>query len=36
MTNALNDCLLSEQDVLKGKKHWVTLSDPFPEWRDSE
>ena len=36
MTNALNDCLLSEDDVLKGKDYWVTLSDPFPEWRDSE
>ena len=36
MTEALNDCLLSEEDVLKGKEHWVTLDDPFPAWRDSE
>jgi G3E family GTPase len=32
MTQALDDCLLSEQEVLKGKAHWATLNDPFPEW----
>jgi len=32
MTEALDACLLSEEDVLKGKDYWATLSDPFPEW----
>ncbi len=32
MTNALDDCLLTEEEVLKGKEFWVTLSDPFPNW----
>ncbi|WP_028469086.1 zinc metallochaperone GTPase ZigA [Neptunomonas japonica] len=35
MINALNDCLLSENDVLKGKEYWTTLKDPFPEWNES-
>ena len=35
MTNALNGCLLSEEDVLKGKDYWTTLSDPFPAWEGS-
>ena len=35
MTRALDDCLLSEEDVLKGKSYWATLSDPFPEWEQS-
>ncbi len=29
---ALDDCLLSEEEVLCGKDYWVTLSDPFPAW----
>lgn len=32
MTQALNDCLLSEEEVLRGKDYWTTLNDPFPEW----
>ena len=32
MTAALNNCLLSEEEVLKGKDHWINLPDPFPEW----
>ena len=36
ISDALNSCLLSEEDVLKGKNYWVTLNDPFPAWRDSE
>ncbi len=32
MTDALDDCLLSEDEVLKGKHYWATLTDPFPEW----
>ncbi len=32
ITMALNDCLLSEEEVLRGKGHWKTLPDPFPAW----
>lgn len=35
MTNALDECLLSEEEVLKGKNYWASLSDPFPQWRES-
>lgn len=35
MTKALDDCLLSEEDVLKGKEHWASLTDPFPAWKQS-
>ncbi len=35
MTLALNDCLLSEDELLRGKEHWATLSDPFPVWREN-
>ncbi len=34
MNNALDDCLLSEAEVLKGKDYWATLTDPFPAWRE--
>ncbi len=32
MTNALNECLLSEDELLRGKAYWTTLQDPFPVW----
>ena len=32
MTEALDDCLLSDEDILKGKGHWATFNDPFPAW----
>ncbi len=32
MTQALEDCLLTEEDVLRGREYWETLSDPFPDW----
>jgi G3E family GTPase len=35
MTYALNECLLSDDELLKGKNYWATLSDPFPEWSES-
>lgn len=35
MTCALDDCLLSEDELLRGKGYWETLSDPFPSWRES-
>lgn len=35
MIQALNECLLSDEDLLKGKNYWATLSDPFPQWSES-
>jgi G3E family GTPase len=35
MTHALNECLLTDDELLKGKNYWATLSDPFPEWSES-
>lgn len=32
MTQALDDCLLSEEEVLRGRAYWATLPDPFPVW----
>ncbi len=29
---SLDDCLLTEAEVLKGREYWVTLNDPFPPW----
>ena len=29
---ALNDCLLKEEEVLKGRDYWIELEDPFPKW----
>lgn len=34
MIRALDDCLLSENEMLKGRKYWLTLSDPFPAWKE--
>ncbi|MBB6522271.1 zinc metallochaperone GTPase ZigA [Pseudoteredinibacter isoporae] len=34
MTRALDDCLLSEDEVLKGKEYWRSFADPFPAWGD--
>ena len=34
MTQALDDCLLSEEEVLRGKTFWQTLPDPFPVWEE--
>lgn len=34
MTQALDDCLLSEEEVLKGKTFWQILPDPFPAWEE--
>lgn len=35
MTRNLNQCLLTDEELLLGKKYWLGLDDPFPEWRDS-
>lgn len=32
MTHALDDCLLSEDEVLQGKEYWRSFADPFPAW----
>jgi len=32
MIRALDDCLLSEDEVLRGRFYWETLNDPFPAW----
>jgi len=36
ITEALSACLLSEEEVLKGKAYWKTLPDPFPAYSQSE
>ena len=30
--HALNDCLLSDEELLAGRELWKTLPDPFPTW----
>ena len=32
----LEDCLLTDEELLKGKEYWLGLKDPFPEWTDAE
>jgi len=32
LTRALDNCLLSKEEVLLGRAFWETLSDPFPAW----
>lgn len=36
MIKALDDCLLSEEEVLQGKDYWKGLPDPFPAWGEAE
>lgn len=33
IVNALDECLLSEEEVLLGKTYWKSLEDPFPAWQ---
>ena len=33
---ALNNCLLSEDELLEGRQFWVTLPDPFPAWKEHD
>ena len=28
----LDACLLTDEDLLQGKKYWFKFKDPFPEW----
>ena len=32
MTQKLDQCLLTEEEVLKGREYWAKLEDPFPAW----
>ncbi len=32
ITQALDECLLSSEEVLRGKAYWAKLKDPFPAW----
>ena len=34
MIKALDDCLVSENDMLKGEEFWTSLEDPFPPWEE--
>ena len=35
MINTLDQCLLTEDEVLKGREYWESLNDPFPAWNES-
>jgi G3E family GTPase len=35
MTEALDLCLLTQEELLLGKDFWVTLPDPFPSWKEN-
>ena len=35
ITQLLNECLLTDNDLLEGKDHWAKLPDPFPEWGEA-
>ena len=32
---SLDECLLTEDEVLKGREYWESLNDPFPAWNES-
>ncbi|MDA0238159.1 MAG: zinc metallochaperone GTPase ZigA [Proteobacteria bacterium] len=34
IVKTLDQCLLTDDELLKGKEYWLNLSDPFPQWRD--
>ena len=34
IVNTLNKSLLSDNELQKGEEYWVTLTDPFPEWKE--
>ncbi|OUV06086.1 MAG: hypothetical protein CBC40_00555, partial [bacterium TMED80] len=31
----LDDCLLTDKDMILGKDHWLKFPDPFPVWGES-
>ena len=34
MISDLDECLVSEDDLLKGEEFWTTMNDPFPTWTE--
>ena len=34
IVNTLNKSLLSDDELQKGEEYWLTLTDPFPEWKE--
>ena len=32
MTEAIDKCLLSDEELMQGKEYWATFNDPFPAW----
>ena len=34
MKKDLDECLVSEDDMLKGEEFWINLNDPFPPWQE--
>ena len=34
MNKDLDECLVSEDDMLKGEDFWTNLNDPFPPWQE--
>jgi G3E family GTPase len=34
MIKALDNCLLSDDEIVQGKLYWANLNDPFPEWEE--
>ena len=34
MIDALDDCLVTEEDLLRGEEFWTTMNDPFPPWEE--
>ena len=35
ITQALDECLLSEEEILRGADYWSALNDPFPAWEQT-
>jgi G3E family GTPase len=36
MIDALDGCLVLEDDLLKGEEFWTTMNDPFPPWSEMQ
>ena len=36
ITKLLDECLLSDADLLLGKDYWTQFTDPFPVWSAEE
>ena len=35
ITKLLDECFLSDTDLLLGKDYWAQFPDPFPEWEEA-